>query len=700
MTSSSEQADVHAPASVPAKGKRTDEALSVNLPNAVNGLSLHSPCENAEGQSAKLAEALAMARMRGELGKMGPAFHDLSEPTIEELATCRPIGRRYLTVPKQSCAGTFRQLASCLREEAARLQTCGEDSSLVVATLRHPEWGGPRPQPGKSDLARLFEACPEQDMVAHLVWTFTVHSFIHASVNALVQGGGASPESPVLAPFARLLHDALALQWGGLERYSKTVYRAMTMDDAAAARYAAGNSASCSNLFAWDGFIICHCSPEKALTQVTGLGANTLIVIESDEGRGPVDIRQVSDFGREEGEALFNTGQHFRKLGVETVPMKEAFKDVDPEVLATVPADGRIRVIRLLAVDAFFEIADDLCDGTQNQAGDSPGEEEAARELLVQLAEERHSFARTLEEEGSGEGTDVPDCLALLRRAYGRAHRLPDLRERLGAELERCCARHGDCSEQAALLHEHLGHLLMAMHLQAEGSGQLRKALEIRTQLFGANSVRLAHSHNQMGMLKMQEGDLAGALATAKEVLRLRLDGLGRLHADTAQSYANVADVYKMMGKLDEALQNQQECLSICLDALDANDMRVGEAHLNIALIYSARKERDPAIREFEAARRIYAHNRGDAHLSLATIYSGMGYLDHILHNWDEAESHYTQAMEIWEATLGPDHRNTVYARNQVATCQRTSTRSRSLVNHKPGSEQAAESGSSSGNGA
>jgi len=65
-----------------------------------------------------------------------------------------------------------------------------------------------------------------------------------------------------------------------------------------------------------DGLTSVGITAEIARKNFQEFAANTLVIIDQELGQGPIDIRTMSDFGEQEGEALYNIGQQFKKVAL------------------------------------------------------------------------------------------------------------------------------------------------------------------------------------------------------------------------------------------------------------------------------------------------------------------------------------------------------------------------------------------------
>lgn len=584
---------------------------------------------------------------------------------LHAISTSPLIGKRQETVQVDGDYGKL--IAKGLRKEAAVEAAAGRDGNLVVPVNCLPLWYVG--DASAADLADLFDRCPQDELARHVVWTYSVESFLQTVLNRVLRDQDETRKG--FAPFIRLLHDTLFHRWGGLTPYDGPAYRVMHLDDATAEMLSplpvADKKDARANIVAWEDFASCSCKASCAFERYEPLKANALVTITSAPGQHPVDVRRFSDWGDDEGDVMFALGQQFHKKSVEKRPCGEVWKELG--VVSGAKLDGEMWVVELMAVDAFYDFAEDIFR-------EGAGEQEA-----VELLEQRVALEK--ERSGDDESVAVGVAMNYLAKAYRLQGKLKESLDLLEKELEITRKHFGDDHAVTAASYESLGVVLVTMGNYDDGIDMHRKCMEKRIEIYGEDCTDVAHCYSNIAIGMLRKENYQESLEHNQKALAIRLNHLGQFHADTALSYGNIAEAYRMMGENDEALENHKKALEIREVVLDPRHPSIGDNLLNIALIHSTLKQRDLALQNFEAALSISLEQLGEHHASIGIIYNGMAYLEMKTSHLEEAIPLFTKARDIFTAALGPEHAHTKYAEKGLRKCEEKVAKKRSQAASK-----------------
>lgn len=507
------------------------------------------------------------------------------------------IGDRHAT--EDITAATGRRVAKGLRAEARRLAQEGDESDLFVETYRH----------GWADIAGRLERATPEELPREAVWAYSVESFLYKVPNRTLRDQDESRMG--FAPFIRVLHDTLENLWGGLEQFQGPVFRVMSMDDATAERYRPHVLDKRANIFSWDGFTSGACEAEVAYMNCEMFGANTLIIIRQEPGQGPVDIRRVSDFGEDEAEVMYPLGQRFEKVSVRMRRASEVWGELGVE--RGTRSDAVLRVIELMAVDQFYELAKDLFrDGGTAIEG-------------IQILKERVMY----EERVAGpESEKVAFAAFFLGDAQRRQRYFEDALQTCQKSITIYKKIHGEHHLAVGSLLALIGSIHAESSKMDEAEEYYQKDYKLRLELQGANHTDTAQSMNNLGEVLRTREKLEEAMEMHQNALRIRYNRYGDNHYDTAQSYDNISKVHRQQGRPEEALDYAKRALRVQTNIL------------------------------------------GKVHPSTADSYYNIGYLYMQDAQYQEALDNYRDALQIRSATLGDEHSKTKEAETAVVFCE------------------------------
>jgi len=235
----------------------------------------------------------------------------------------------------------------------------------------------------------------------------------------------------------------------------------------------------------------------------------------------------------------------------------------------------------------------------------------------------------------------------------------------------------------AAQLLNQAGYYLYIRARYAEAEPLHRRALEIREAALGPNHPDTATSLNNLGVLLRVQGRYGEAELLLRRALEIREAALGPNHLDTAISLNNLALVLQDQGRYGEAEPLHRRALEIREAELRPDDPDMFYTLKDLAELLRAQgrfAEAEPLLRRAleirEAA--LDPDHPGRANilntatmLSTATILQSLGVLLRHQGRYGEAEPLLRRALEIREATLGPDHPDTALSLNYLGVLLR-----------------------------
>jgi tetratricopeptide (TPR) repeat protein/predicted Ser/Thr protein kinase len=210
-------------------------------------------------------------------------------------------------------------------------------------------------------------------------------------------------------------------------------------------------------------------------------------------------------------------------------------------------------------------------------------------------------------------------------------------------------------ANNTALVHESLGDYdeTERWHL---------RALELRTNLLGAEHPETGHSYANLGNLSLLRNDHDAALTWHQRALDVRERGLGPSHPDVGRSHANIGRVYLARGELDEALAHFDESYAIFSRTSGAEHRVAARVLDSIAEVHRRRGELDEALAQYRRALAIQVPLLGEKHPEAAL--SNVGIARVLLERGELQEAFgHVEAAAIAYAELGVGHASNVELR-------------------------------------
>ena len=158
-------------------------------------------------------------------------------------------------------------------------------------------------------------------------------------------------------------------------------------------------------------------------------------------------------------------------------------------------------------------------------------------------------------------------------------------------------------------------------------------------------------------------GDYAGALP-ALEAARDAAEHAGRRDPEVASVLNNLGTAYTELGRSRDAQFVFERSLAMRRDAGEIATPAVAATLNNLGSVYLKLGVFSKAEETLERASAIDDSN-SDA-LNGARVWIALGSVYEAEHRWDDAEKQFRKALKVREQTLGPEHRDTAAALNNL----------------------------------
>jgi len=197
-----------------------------------------------------------------------------------------------------------------------------------------------------------------------------------------------------------------------------------------------------------------------------------------------------------------------------------------------------------------------------------------------------------------------------------------------------------------------IGNSYRALRRFDEAEDHLRRALTLRTEVFGPNHSAVAECINALGLLDFDRGRLEEAHRRIQEALTLRTELLGPDHYDVSLSLQNLGNVYRATHRPIEAEEVFRKALRIRQALLGPKHPDVAMVLFNLAGVMESVGEWDEAEALYRQVLAIRECSLAAKHPDLARIHQTLGvFLLDKLQRPVESESHLEKAVNLWNAS-------------------------------------------------
>jgi len=289
-----------------------------------------------------------------------------------------------------------------------------------------------------------------------------------------------------------------------------------------------------------------------------------------------------------------------------------------------------------------------------------------------------------------------------LGNLYRTQHRTTEAENMLTQALALARQSNNDHGRLLAVVTSRLGGFYSESGAPERGRPLLNQAISMLRTPALSNPAELAYAFNSLGMLDLRAGDYKSSESNLREAVSVAQSALGESHPDTALYQANLALALYSQGQYDRAELLLNRARYIVETRLPPGSSRLGTILADLTAIetaegHYARAEADAAqslailsrrnepespeiavenvmlatlyLRERKIAeaakilpdavaleRRLDGADPGIARRILADGIRRLGELRALEHNWNEAQTLYSEAVEIYESTIGSNH--------------------------------------------
>ncbi len=288
--------------------------------------------------------------------------------------------------------------------------------------------------------------------------------------------------------------------------------------------------------------------------------------------------------------------------------------------LATIPAEGHLRVHRL--VQAV----------TRDQLDDDEASEWTIRAL---------NLVEAILPSPQEDPLSWPVCARVaphIEVAASHASSYPDLARKIGSLLN------------------HLGIYLSASGQTGAAYSNFERALAIKKAAYDPDDPEVAKSVVNLGIAHAQRGEFDDAHSSFERARDIFQAAHGPDHPSVARHLGNLGSVQLQQGELGDACTNFERALNIFHATHGSNHPHVALTLTNLGTIHLRRGELGDAHSSFERALNISQTVNGPDHPDVAKALTDLGTIHLRRGELGDAHSSFERALNIFQAAHGPDH--------------------------------------------
>ena len=191
-----------------------------------------------------------------------------------------------------------------------------------------------------------------------------------------------------------------------------------------------------------------------------------------------------------------------------------------------------------------------------------------------------------------------------------------------------------------------------------EAEKEVGKAIVINRKVYGSSGLPLAANLNELGAVRLYQGDFKGALRAAEKGLAiLRKRGVYSEDPNTSRLLDVKGRAFEGLGKLRSAASALSQALKLDSKQVGADHPKFATHRANLATVQEAQQNFPEARAGYEHAVRVYESVLGRlGHPNLIDTYANLGSLLVKLGAFPEAKDYLCKALGLNTQLRGADH--------------------------------------------
>ena len=191
-----------------------------------------------------------------------------------------------------------------------------------------------------------------------------------------------------------------------------------------------------------------------------------------------------------------------------------------------------------------------------------------------------------------------------------------------------------------------------------EAEKEVGKAIVINRKVYGSSGLPLAANLNELGAVRLYQGDFKGALKAAESGLAiLKKRSVYNEDPNTSRLLDVKGRALQELGKLGPAASALSQALKVDAKQVGTDHPKYATHRANLATVQEAQKDLSAAREGYEHAVRVYEHVLGRlGHPNLIDSYANLGSLLVKLGDFAAAKEHLCKALGLNEQLRGAGH--------------------------------------------
>lgn len=195
-------------------------------------------------------------------------------------------------------------------------------------------------------------------------------------------------------------------------------------------------------------------------------------------------------------------------------------------------------------------------------------------------------------------------------------------------------------------------------------------ALNIKTKVFGENSLQAAYIYNNLIGIYDNLKDYEKSQEYAEKALEIRIQKLGEMHDDVASSYNGIGVFYYRIKEYDKALMSFTKAYEIWTALFGTEHLNVADVSSNIAALLIQLGEYERSIEYYKQAINTYSSIIGEQCLQVGIFNSAIGDAYFALGRYSEALPYYLKSIETRKVVQGENHPKIAEIQDKISEIQ------------------------------
>jgi serine/threonine protein kinase len=240
--------------------------------------------------------------------------------------------------------------------------------------------------------------------------------------------------------------------------------------------------------------------------------------------------------------------------------------------------------------------------------------------------------------------------------ARGNSVTAREILDKASKEIETGLAR--DPELQAQLMHL-MGTVYDKLGLYPRAEALLRRAVDIRLQVLGAQNSDSLRSADQLAWVVLQQGRYAEAEKLVRETVETQSRVLGPEKQATLDSMTTLASVYRLEGRLGESEKLNRQTLDIERRVLGREHPDTLATMENLATVLDTEGHHAEAERAYRETLEIERRLKGPEHPDAVDLMNNVAVTLAEEGRYVESKKIFRETLEIRRRVLGPEHPKT-----------------------------------------